>query len=171
MFFRYILLILALALHSHAGEIVMMQAFHETDTISEPLTIAAGESFKLVGVTTRGTSGAPAQLRIHVGAENFSLNLFDTAGSANFTMPGPVTIRFQRASSLKAFATVEITRAPELTPAIPASASVIPEDANGQFDVLLESTTDGAVWTQAMPGTYGGSTMKRFFRTRIIKKN
>lgn len=67
------------------------------------------------------------------------------------------------------FVTIEVTRAPELTAAIPAASVMIPEDADGQFQVLLESTTDGVVWELAQPGTYGGSTVKRFFRTRILK--
>tara|TARA_B100000963_G_C22318926_1_gene533427 strand:+ start:77 stop:637 length:561 start_codon:yes stop_codon:yes gene_type:complete len=47
---------------------------------------------------------------------------------------------------------------------------VIPEDADGTYEVVLESSTDMVTWTRANPGTYGGDTKKRFFRTRVIKK-
>jgi hypothetical protein len=54
---------------------------------------------------------------------------------------------------------------------IPANAVVIPEDAGGQFQVILESSTDLVNWQAANPGNYGGSTQRRFFRTRIVRVN
>jgi len=65
--------------------------------------------------------------------------------------------------------TFSIQRANSPTTATPANAVVIPEDATGQYQVILESSTDLITWTAANPGNYGGSTEKRFFRTRIVK--
>jgi hypothetical protein len=53
---------------------------------------------------------------------------------------------------------------------IPTSAVVIPTDATGPVDIILESSTDLVTWTQANPGTYGASTSKRFFRVRAVNQ-
>jgi len=65
--------------------------------------------------------------------------------------------------------TFKITRANAAPSTVPSTAVVIPNDAEGQYEVLLESSTDMITWTSAQPGTYGGDTVKRFFRTRIVK--
>jgi hypothetical protein len=52
----------------------------------------------------------------------------------------------------------------------PANAVVIPTDATGSVQIILESSTDLVTWTQANPGTYGASTTKRFFRIRAVNQ-
>lgn len=56
------------------------------------------------------------------------------------------------------------------TTTIPTSAVVIPTDATGPVNVILESSTDLVTWTAANPGTYGASTTKRFFRVRAVNQ-
>jgi hypothetical protein len=56
------------------------------------------------------------------------------------------------------------------TTTIPTSADVIPTDATGPVNVILESSTDLVTWTAANPGTYGASTTKRFFRVRAVNQ-
>ena len=169
-------LILVLALFSiasfcRAGEIVMLKCITPEAEVAT-MTIAAGESAKLLSVFNRGSTTNPTRLFITMDGQEFNLSLFDIPGSAGFTITGPATIKLDRPYNITTtFAAIEVTRAPELTPAIPAAAVVIPEDAQGQFQVLLESTTDGVNWSLAQPGLYGGSTVKRFFRTRILKTN
>ena len=50
-----------------------------------------------------------------------------------------------------------------------SSAVVIPEDAAGPVNVVMESSTDLVTWVAANPGTYGASTARRFFRVRAIQ--
>ena len=52
----------------------------------------------------------------------------------------------------------------------PSNSVVIPTDATGPVNVILESSTDLVTWTQANPGTYGASTAKRFFRVRAVNQ-
>ncbi|MBI5772971.1 MAG: hypothetical protein HZA89_04405 [Verrucomicrobia bacterium] len=53
------------------------------------------------------------------------------------------------------------------TPTSQASSTVVvPDDAGGPVQIILESSTDLVTWTAANPGTYGTSTTKRFFRLR-----
>ena len=56
------------------------------------------------------------------------------------------------------------------TTTTPTSAVVIPTDATGSVNVILESSTDLVTWTAANPGTYGASTTKRFFRVRAVSQ-
>lgn len=51
----------------------------------------------------------------------------------------------------------------------PSTAVVIPTDAAGPVEIVLESSTDLVSWTAAVPGTYGVATEKRFFRVRAVK--
>jgi len=53
---------------------------------------------------------------------------------------------------------------------VPTSAVVVPANATGDVDVLLEQSTDMITWTQCLPGTYNASTQKRFFRVRAVEK-
>ncbi len=53
---------------------------------------------------------------------------------------------------------------------IPFSSVVVPSNAVGDVDVLLEQSTDMITWTQCLPGTYNASTQKRFFRVRAVEK-
>ena len=52
----------------------------------------------------------------------------------------------------------------------PTGIVVIPTDATGPVNIILESSTDLVTWTAATPGTYGSSTTKRFFRTRAVNQ-
>ena len=49
---------------------------------------------------------------------------------------------------------------------IPSTAVVIPTNATGQVNIILESSTDLVTWVTATPGSYGAATQNRFFRVR-----
>jgi hypothetical protein len=53
---------------------------------------------------------------------------------------------------------------------VSASSIVVPSNAVGDVDVLLEQSNDMITWTQCLPGTYNASTQKRFFRVRAVEK-
>ena len=53
---------------------------------------------------------------------------------------------------------------------IPSASVVVPSNAVGDVDVLLEQSNDMITWTQCLPGTYNASTQKRFFRVRAVEK-
>ena len=92
-----------------------------------------------------------------------------------FVIAGPAVIRAytfgnEYNAGKLSFLTAKITRAGGSPSFTPSGAVVIPENASGQFQVILESSVDMVTWTAANPGTYGGSEAKRFFRTRIVKQ-
>ena len=50
----------------------------------------------------------------------------------------------------------------------PASSVVIPSDARGPVQIVLESSSDFVNWVSALPGTYGSTYTNRFFRVRAV---
>ena len=84
---------------------------------------------------------------------------------------GPGTLRLTSShADTKTAVTFGVTRANAVPAVTPSNAVVIPNDAAGTFQVILESSTDMITWTAANPGTYSGTTQQRFFRTRIVKQ-
>ena len=56
------------------------------------------------------------------------------------------------------------------SPGLPSNTVVIPTDASGPVEIVMESSKDLVNWTRAEPGTYGTDTPKRFFRIRAVVK-
>jgi hypothetical protein len=176
---------LALALlsigHSSAGDVVTLTWRKDAPANAQTavLTLAAGESAKAKW------GGASSNGGTALGYDGVSLNLTIggtsrttgpvTGNSPSAPMPlevsGPATITLSGAGTVYDFAiaTFEVTR-PASPSVTPSNAAVVPVDANGTFTVILESSTDLINWTAANPGDYSGNTVKRFFRSRIVKK-
>lgn len=92
---------------------------------------------------------------------------FGTVGTvAPPTIAGPAVIELRDNNSgyNHAYVLVEITNTDESF--VPSNAVVVPADAGGPVNIILESSADLTTWTPATPGTYGTSTQKRFFRVR-----
>lgn len=64
----------------------------------------------------------------------------------------------------------QLTQTNTSSAAISSASVVVPANATGDVDVLLEQSTDMITWTQCLPGTYNASTQKRFFRVRAVEK-
>ena len=83
---------------------------------------------------------------------------------------GPATLRALNFSNLNAaLATISIKRAGATNPVVPAQTVVIPDDATGDRQVQLESSTDLVNWTATQPGTFSSSNASRFFRVRVVR--
>ncbi len=85
-------------------------------------------------------------------------------GVANRTFVGPCTV-----STTIKYVSYKLTRASELAQSsTPVNTVVIPTDANGNVEIILESSTDLVNWTAASPGEYSSATQNRFFRVRAV---
>ncbi len=169
--------------HAHAGESVTLTWKKDAPANAQTavLTLAAGESVKakwgsfgVVGDPTSVYEGAQARVLFTVAGETRWAPLFAIQGSSfiPFEIAGPASIALRppdESTQNYAIATLEVTR-PASPSVTPSNAAVIPVDANGTFTVILESSTDLITWTAANPGDYSGNTVKRFFRSRIVKK-
>lgn len=95
------------------------------------------------------------------------------AGSAwdlnRVKIAGPATLKLQIGTSTpprSEFATIELNRAGSAS-----SAAGIPQEANSNWQVFLESSSDLILWTTVPAGDYPGNTPQRFFRVRIVKQS
>jgi len=97
-----------------------------------------------------------------------------TAGAfpqPNDRFVGPLTITISISGMAEAFYSVpyRITNSTAVS-ATPSNAVVIPTNATGNVQIILESSTDMVTWTAASPGTYSPAASNRFFRVRAVQQ-
>ena len=110
-------------------------------------------------------NAASASLSMSVGGSSFLLvNGGIDVSTKTPIVVGPATITLSANNNNYGLCTIELLSPSE--PFTPSNAVVIPADAGGPVNIILESSTDLITWTSASPGTYGTSTEKRFFRVR-----
>lgn len=97
------------------------------------------------------------------GDPGFNMVVCGPARIGTFTQDGTVV----NAHFFQIIATVEdmVPAAPAMG-LVPTAAVVIPADASGPVEILLESSEDMINWNTAQPGLYGTSDPQRFFRVR-----
>lgn len=105
-------------------------------------------------------------------AVQYTLTGFGTALISNANYPakfvGPGTLRAINGPTT--IVTYRLLDNIDQSTTTPSNSVVIPTDATGPVNVILESSTDLVTWTAANPGTYGASTTKRFFRVRAVNQ-
>jgi hypothetical protein len=87
------------------------------------------------------------------------------AATVGLTMKGLVGIK----NTSHLAATFKITHANELNVVAPTSLLVIPENSTGNYNIVVETSSDTATWTPFHSQTVSAADAKRFFRTRIVK--
>ena len=68
------------------------------------------------------------------------------------------------------FITLKITNASEINKAGPTTVLVLPENATGNYNLVVESSTDSINWIPFHSGTVNSDTAERLFRVRIVHK-
>jgi hypothetical protein len=112
-------------------------------------------------------------LKSQISSYNYGVSTFTSttgaaafAGGAMFT--GITNILVAANSSGAVVALTFTISTPTIQSIIPANAVVIPSDATGPVQIVLESSSDLVNWTSSLPGTYGSTYTNRFFRVRAI---
>jgi len=143
----------------HAGRIVFSAARLPDPTNGEQVYRQMNDSitwYNAININAGGTVAGPAFVRAFQRAD------INTPGySPIWTFATVLQYKLQRADFSETNASANI---------IPSAAVVVPSNAVGDVDVLLEQSTDMITWTQCLPGTYNASTQKRFFRVRAVEK-
>ena len=129
-------------------------------------------------VSTKLSSGASTHiLTITKGTNSTFLTAADFKYTATqgASWPWPITISGPATVSLSlqtaggdGFVTFKVFD--NVSENTPSTAVVIPTDATGPVNIILESSADLVNWTAALPGTYGTSTTNRFFRVRAVRQ-
>ena len=88
----------------------------------------------------------------------------------NAPLTGAVKVQLPGSTTTGAsVVTLKITRANELNVVAPTSMLVIPENSTGNYNIVVETSSDTATWTPFHSQTVSANDAKRFFRTRIVK--
>jgi hypothetical protein len=146
--------------HSHLVELEV-----KDDQILYPIALS-GNLFNLRG-DVRYSASPTAEVKVH-------LNLVTRPpilGPAIVEISGTDN-RFPMVNTPGFIFTYDVQKKTSNTtsPSLPSNTVVIPTDASGPVEIVMESSKDLVNWTRAEPGTYGADTPKRFFRIRAVVK-
>lgn len=166
--FLFVALLALNCLRSHAADILTL-------TGTQSYVVGSNDVAEVIAASFNGDqfsqgfylNGAPVfitQTARGTGPGIVSLLPIAITGPSNTitttTGGGFVTLRIRtKAEYLSTFA--------QPSPAI-SSSVVIPEDASGPVNIVIESSTDLVTWVAANPGSYGATTTRRFFRVRAV---
>jgi hypothetical protein len=144
--------------------------------LSPALVVQTNQVAKLLhAYMPREANPGGDETRTPIIAVTIDTNTFEYVRNLDLVVAGPATIRlkvkntntfFQDSSTV--YATFQVTdNQPQFSP---STAVVIPADATGPVNIVLESSPDLVNWTGALPGTYASSTTNRFFRVRAVRQ-
>ena len=164
-------LLCALTASLHAIETKMLLA-EMPGVPSASISVAQGERIELVCAAFDEVNvNSSDQIILHLVGPDWirSIPLFENETkkiARKIVLVGPLTasVEAQAPAGRKGIVTFDIQRIGESSN--PAS---IPQEVGSNFNVILEQSSDLVNWTPANPGTYTGTEVKRFFRTRIVK--
>jgi hypothetical protein len=141
----------------------------------DPLIISSNETANVIFVGGASSAGVIYQ---RTGGSSTTITLQSSTssgggGSVSSVSPlplvGPATITIASgAGTVLGIRIVNTDLTSSGTSSIPSTAVVIPQDATGPVQIILESSRDLINWNAATPGTYGSNATNRFFRVRAI---
>lgn len=137
-------------------EIVSLDLVTGTDVPGEP---GHNHTFSFIQID----SGSPSDNYFRINYTSQSL----PSSLPKFMGPASVLIHASGGVNSRAIVAFKFTQITEYN-FIPNNTVVIPTDATGTVNIILESSEDLVSWTAANPGAYGSTTSKRFFRVRAM---
>jgi hypothetical protein len=132
-----------------------------TNTNSVVITVSSNSYANVKNVYGDG------DLLINLQGSSFTLAAGDPRNNLCIAGPGTIQLQAHCCAYYPSFATIEVIS--PVTQSLPSTAVVIPADAGGPVNIILESSTDLLNWSASLPGTYGTSTTNRFFRVRAVR--
>ena len=158
-----------------AQEIIQVKHYAEDGPFnSEPIILNAGESLTVHVIA----SDRDRAVTYGVNAEDRD---GETYGLWNNRVLPPLVKRSTQTVTVSlgsptpglwALITITINRAPsEVELVNPANLLVLPENSSGDHDIIIETSNDLLEWTPFFSQTVNGQTARRFFRTRVVKRN
>ena len=146
-----------------------------SDGVDSTMTLNDGELFEIIEITgTQYLNSYSANYNLRglvPGTDTTLLNsAFDFNGPPSISLfYGPLELSLEAPGTTNITVLYKLTRATEPVQNItPLNTVVIPTDANGNVQIILESSTDLVNWTAASPGEYNAATQNRFFRVRAV---
>ena len=143
-----ITLLTSLNLYSQDAMSNYMDIQNNTMQIMDNRMIAEVENDVLRYEVTDAFTAADAQLQAQIDTLTASLSSLESSVTTNSASINDIVVNTS----------------------IPSSAVVIPTDASGPVQIILESSQDMINWNTANPGTYGASESERFYRVRAVQQ-
>jgi len=146
-------------------------------SVSHEITLQKGDTLKLITcILPVGGTYIFNLMVTFPNTKNFTLPIaygsaFSPESVKGTVFVGPCTIKATNLNVL--YVTFKKSTALEVAGVVPSSAVAVPNDTNGPVNLILETTDNLAspTWAPAQPGTYGVSSIKRFFRLRAVATN
>lgn len=141
---------------------------------AEIVTLADGDSISGTTRFYRVPVGQEAVLISHALKGDAALHLGDARLYAEVIgqpiVPAGTAVQIIAGNSAGDFAFAQLLVRPAGgSGSLPQNTLVIPTDATGNVQIILESSTDLINWVAAAPGTYDSqTTTRRFFRVRAV---
>jgi len=159
-------LLLTSFVKSHAGDLTTVTI---ASNLTQGIIVPEGKVLEIVSFQGSGAASYVPNATSFANASSggFGLQVTYMVGTQRFAGPGV----FINNGLSGVGVTYRLVDNVSTTTTTPTSAVVIPTDATGPVNVILESSTDLVTWTAANPGTYGASTTKRFFRVRAVNQS
>lgn len=175
------LCLLTFAPQTHATITNLVLSSRVGSSVTNAISISSGQTARAI------RTAGPIQIT-HINEIIYGIRIehagteYQNAPNTPFIIYGPALIEFvmpnagQLDNDVTALLVLDLEGVP-VTPQpalsvtnIPSNAVVIPADATGPVQIILESSVDLITWNAALPGTYAGSTTNRFFRVRAIRQ-
>lgn len=121
------------------------------------ISVATTECIQILNY--KGNSSPYYGLRIVKDGSDYPFDITD----APAVLCGPLKLHH-----FDGFLTYKI--GPKEEPIQPGTGVVIPSDATGPVEIILESSADLVSWVASVPGIYGANTTNRFFRVRAVRQ-
>ena len=156
------------SLHAQAIQTVSFANIGSGANRQQDSPVAAGQVFKLINWLP--SFNGPAGFQVDGITVNVSpgatpaLSVFPT----DLVIAGPRTVSLIIPAAQSLVCSYVLQANESVGTIVPSTSVVIPADAAGPVQIILESSTDLITWTAATPGSYGSSTAKRFFRVRAV---
>lgn len=154
---------------SHASS-VYLRLDKVVGTVDVSMDVPVGEAWEFVFNHVREDDTQVEKLEISYGQNTFSYPKSDlSALRRQLVIVGPATVSYGGSGDMYGYAIFERLSTVEDN-LVPTSSVVIPQEPAGNVSIILESSVDGVHWVEALPGTYGSSTERRFFRVRAERQ-
>lgn len=140
-------------------------------------TVATGATVEIVGHNSTSPQGNTLLFTLANG-DNFAFAVKSYSAVTGVSHSNILGNKFTNVTAVSLngswggnVVTLKITSAAEISSAGPTSVLVIPEGSEGEFDIIIESSSDMVTWTPMHSQTVVGNAPTKLFRTRIVKKS
>ena len=148
---------------------------------SESKTVSSGSLVEVIGYGETGGGGGQVGQAVEityadgVTQQDFLKKTayvggYDTTGVVPYRVVYAGITKLQLSANYNFAVTLKITPPAEINAVGPTSVLVIPENSTGDYDIILESSTDMTTWTPIHSQSVSSSNPTNLFRTRIVKK-